>query len=466
MQIDQAILDQNLLGAGLGDPASWRGWLSILKAAFGLRLTEGEQAFFASVAGARVAPQAPVSELWCVVGRRSGKSRVAAALAVFVACFQEHKLAPGETGHVLCLSASRAQARTIFRYCLGYLESAPMLAREVDSVTADEIRLRNGIEIAAYSNSYRTVRGRTILAAIFDEIAFWRDDASANPDREIYRAVLPSLAASGGPLVAISTPYRKAGLLYERHKAYFGQDDPDVLVIQGPSTLFNPTLKQVMIDRALRDDPEAAGAEWHAEFRFDIDNFLDDTQIMAAVDTARPRELPPRPGISYAVFVDASGGRSDAYTCVIGHRQGDRFITDVVAGQAPPFNPSTITARLASMVQAYGVKKVVGDSFGAEWVSTAWRSQGLTYERADLPASSLYLECLPAFMREQISIPDHPQLIRELRQLERRTSRLGRDTVTHPPGGHDDYANALAGCLRVAQAKPNKAFLQVVRGGF
>ena len=63
----------------------------------------------------------------------------------------------------------------------------------------------------------------------------------------VYRAVLPALAASSGPLVAISTPYRKTGSLHERHKSFFGVDDPDVLVIQGASQLFNPTLKQAMV---------------------------------------------------------------------------------------------------------------------------------------------------------------------------------------------------------------------------
>jgi hypothetical protein len=63
-----------------------------------------------------------------------------------------------------------------------------MLAREVESVTQDEIRLRSGVEIATHVNSFRSVRGRTILAAIFDEVVYWRDDASANPDKEVYRA--------------------------------------------------------------------------------------------------------------------------------------------------------------------------------------------------------------------------------------------------------------------------------------
>jgi hypothetical protein len=51
------------------------------------------------------------------------------------------------------LSASRAQARTIFNYCLGFLEAAPMLAREVDSVTQEEIRLKSGVTIATHVNS-------------------------------------------------------------------------------------------------------------------------------------------------------------------------------------------------------------------------------------------------------------------------------------------------------------------------
>ena len=34
--IDRALLDKNLLGAALGDTASWSRWLSVLRAAFGL----------------------------------------------------------------------------------------------------------------------------------------------------------------------------------------------------------------------------------------------------------------------------------------------------------------------------------------------------------------------------------------------------------------------------------------------
>jgi hypothetical protein len=42
------------------------------------------------------------------------------------------------------------------------------------------------------------------------------------------------------------------------------------------------------------------------------------------------------------------------------------------------------------------------------------------------------------------------RLIRELRLLERRTHRSGKDTVEHPRNGHDDHANVVCGVLSLA----------------
>jgi hypothetical protein len=40
---------------------------------------------------------------------------------------------------------------------------------------------------------------------------------------------------------------------------------------------------------------------------------------------------------------------------------------------------------------------------------------------------------------------DNPKLINQFIGLERRTARGGRDSIDHPPGGHDDICNAVAG---------------------
>jgi hypothetical protein len=79
-----------------------------------------------------------VRELIAIAGRRSGKSRVAAAVAVFIAASVDHraKLAPGETGYVLVLASFRSQASVLFKYALGFFEASPIPRREVSDVTA------------------------------------------------------------------------------------------------------------------------------------------------------------------------------------------------------------------------------------------------------------------------------------------------------------------------------------------
>ena len=51
---------------------------------------------FAEVSGGRTPPTQRVKELWIKVGRRSGKTRMAAAISVYLAAIEAHKLAAGE----------------------------------------------------------------------------------------------------------------------------------------------------------------------------------------------------------------------------------------------------------------------------------------------------------------------------------------------------------------------------------
>ena len=130
IDIVRALEDKLLLGAGLGDATSWSRWFSVLKAAFALKMSDSDLASFKEVSGNREPPTQRVKELWAIVGRRSGKTRVAAALAVYVASIEQYKLAAGEVGYVLLLAASRDQASVAFQYVLGFLKSSPLLHQQ------------------------------------------------------------------------------------------------------------------------------------------------------------------------------------------------------------------------------------------------------------------------------------------------------------------------------------------------
>ena len=72
---------------------------------------------------------------------------------------------------------------------------------------------------------------------------------------------------------------------------------------------------------------------------------------------------------------------------------------------------------------------------------------GVRYEVSGKAKSDLYRDFLPLVNSRRIDLLDHPRLVAQLCALERRTARGGRDTVDHPPGGHDDVSNVVAGLI-------------------
>jgi hypothetical protein len=448
--IDRAFRDKRLFAAALGDLSSWQVWLTVLCAAFALPLDAQQMQSFAAISGGRLPPSKAVRELWIIAGRRSGKSRTAALIACFIALFIKHKAAPGERPMVLVIAGSVEQAATVFSYVKGFLEAAPVLAKEVAGIKRHEITLRNGVVIAVHSNSFRTVRGRTLAAVVFDEVSFWRDEATSAPDVEMYTAVLPALATTNGMLIGISTPYRKIGLLHQKWRDHYGQGGDDVLIVQGRSQLFNPSLSDAMIATQRAADPTGARAEWDAEFRTDVSAFLDDELIAAAVDHGRPLELPPRPNVQHMARADAAGGAGggESYTLAIAHKESDgRLVVDVVRGVSGMFDPHAVTAQYAALCRQYHVAEVVTDNYAKEWVAAAWHGCGISCRKGELRQSDVYLECVPLFTRGLVRLPDHARVLRELRQLERVTRKFGKDAVDHPKNGTDDYAAVVCGVL-------------------
>ena len=454
----RAFTDPKLFAAALGDLASWRRWLAILLAAFGEELTAEERELFEAAAGVRSVPKRRVRELWAAVSRGGGKSRMAALIAVYLAVAYDwtKQLAPGERGLVMLVAPTMAQGAICLNYARGYLEASPVLVNMLIEVTADEIILKGNVRIQIRASNFRSTRGFTLLGVVVDEVAFLRSDdgQSLNPDIELYRAVMHSLVRSGGLMVAISSPYRKTGLLYTKHREYFGKDSDDCLVVTGRSLDFNPTLDEAAIDRATADDPAAAVAEYGGQFRQDLQAFLDEGDIDRAINYSRPTQIAPRPNTKYAAYMDPSGGRHDMFTCAIGHTERDgRIVVDCLMRRHPPFDPNFATAEICSVLKQYHVPRVMSDNYAAEWSASAVKANGIHHTQSELTASELYLEGLPHFTRGLIEVPNDQVLVRELRLLERRTSRTGRDAVGHPPGGSDDCANAVFGLAYLLKGK-------------
>ena len=90
MTIIDAITDQHLFRPLFKNLDSWRAWLVVLKSIFALEMNSEEKAVFTSLTGRASPPTTQVEECWIVAGRRSGKSRIAALVAVFLGAFKNY----------------------------------------------------------------------------------------------------------------------------------------------------------------------------------------------------------------------------------------------------------------------------------------------------------------------------------------------------------------------------------------
>ena len=433
---------------------SWRPWRVLLIAIVGEVLTDEERTIFESLTGREREPLEAVEEFWGIIGRRGGKTRAMAILAAYIAACVDHRevLAPGERGVLPIMAASVLQAGQAFNFVTGIFAAAPNLKDLVENQTSDTLSLSTGVDIQVRPASFRTIRGITAVAAIGDEIAFWRSEDSLNPDREILKALRPSLATTGGLLACISSPHAKRGELYATFKRHYGAaGHASILVAKAPSRVMNSSLSQKVVDRAFEEDPEAASAEYGAEFRGDLAVFVGRDAIEACV-AAGVTVRAPLADVTYFGFCDPSGGSNDAMTLALAHREGETVVLDCIAERKAPFSPDSVVAEFAAVLREYRVATIKGDRYAGEWPRERFAVHGVDYLPAEMNRSELYLAFLPVLNSGRLDLLDNPRMVAQFVGLERRTARSGKDLVDHPPGAHDDVSNAVAGAVSLAAA--------------
>lgn len=124
-------------------------------------------------------------------------------------------------------------------------------------------------------SSFRAVRGYTVVAAICDELAFWRTEESANPNTEILNGLRPGRATvPSALLLCISSSYARRGALWETYRQHYGQDGAPVLVWQADTRAMNPTVDGWVMAEAYEQDESATAADHGAQFRRDIETFI------------------------------------------------------------------------------------------------------------------------------------------------------------------------------------------------
>jgi len=131
--------------------------------------------------------------------RQSGKSTVAGILGVHRALYFPNSL-------ILLVSPSQRQSSELFRKVTEQLNILPDKPKRTEDNKLS-VALENGSRIISLPSTEQTVRGFSGASLIIC------DEASRISD-DLYFALRPMLAVSGGQLILLSTPFGKRGFFF------------------------------------------------------------------------------------------------------------------------------------------------------------------------------------------------------------------------------------------------------------
>jgi hypothetical protein len=145
--------------------------------------------------------------------RQLGKSTMSAVIALHRALYH-----PGSL--ILCLAPALRQSQELFGKIAGFYRNlgrpvAPQGERKLS------LELENGSRIITLPGSEKTIRG-------FSGVGLLLVDEASRVADELYFAVRPMLAVSGGSLMMLTTPYGKRGVFFEEWTGGHGWDRYEV----------------------------------------------------------------------------------------------------------------------------------------------------------------------------------------------------------------------------------------------
>jgi hypothetical protein len=262
MNILQAIADPALFGPWFKDRESWRSWRVFLAALFNLSIED--EKLYIECTGGRPLPVKQAREGYLIVGRRGGKSFIAALIGVYLAVFHEYRLVPGERGVIMILAADAERETAVLD--LVRSRKPPFSPENVVQEFSSDLKRYNIHEVHGdkYAGDWPAERFQTHVI---------RYRPSEKTKSEIYQAMLPRINSRRVELLD-DKMLRTQLLGLERHTSRGGRDSIDhrpnshddiinaaagVLTLCAPTTVMGPEgFGQGVISFSGRRDEERA----------------------------------------------------------------------------------------------------------------------------------------------------------------------------------------------------------------
>lgn len=426
-------------------------------AIFGVPLTPDQRVRLEAV------ERGPRMHVWAV-GRRGLKTTTDAYVGLWSCLLRPElraKLRPGERGYAVAIATNLRQARLLIQAALAVVERSPLLSPLIENVTEDELTFANGTALTAFPCTSRGGRGWPVFTLILDELAHFTDIEGSNIAAEqVVRALLPATAQFGDDarVIASSTPWGTDGAFAELYAKAESGELADAYAHHATTAQANPTIDPAFLAAEEARDPESFKSEYLAMFVGSGGAFLDAENVSACVTLAG--DLDPGDADDWVAGLDPAFS-SDPFGCVlVGRDRSDsrRLLVGRARSWEPPrYRPvsldesreveDTVLAEVASVLRHFGARAVT-DQFKSAGVVERLRRYGLNVRAVPMTAPTK--DAAFGFLRGRVNegsveLPEHPDLLRELRAIRTRYA-AGRSSVVLPRigGSHCDLAQSLA----------------------
>jgi hypothetical protein len=286
------------------------------------------------------------------------------------------------------------------------------------------------------------------VAAILDEIGFWRNEiTAANPAEDVLNALRPAMATfENHKLIKISTPYRRDGVLW---RDYQQREQLDYLVWQISTAEMNPTISLDFLDKEEQRDPESFRREYLAQFTDQIEGWIR-PEILDQCVTKSYTERPPVGSAIYAAAVGPAFKGND-FALAIADIQNGLIILDYIrtwtGTREAPLGYEQVCGEIAGILKRYGLNVVVGDQHCAAIIQQQFQKLGIVYQEFTFSTGTrlqLFGNLKHLLHQRKIHLLDKPELLRQLRALEEHRTLRGNIDVRPAYRSKDDLAVAVA----------------------
>lgn len=416
----------------------------------------------------------PWQEVIMILGGRSGKSTLSAAMAAYEGCCTNWKpyLRTGELAWIFVISTREQQAQDIGRDMIfRNIKASPILRKLVvedlqgkDNYLFSKSKtgvlvLETGCAITALPCSSRVGRGYATPFFILDEAAFFaRESKDESTDKGIYSSLLPRQVQFGkaAKSVIITTPGEKSGLVYDRWIKR-QKNEELYLCFKVPTWKIRDDIPKADFERLRKLDPDGFDREFGAEFQDALSPLLRPSDV-DAVCRVENDIIPPKKDTLYVMSVDAAFRSKDRFAVTIAHVEKNpdkeeeyKIICDVCEIIEETFEKDVVDMaleRIEELFFKYDTFEVRGDEHQADALEKLLDARGIPLNVTPWTAArhrACYGRLRAIIKQRRLSIPRYDELINELCGLQiKYLPNSGQYTISHKTGGHDDISDTVA----------------------